>query len=485
MKQYLRLREMIFNQPLICTPEYAETVMAVLGERIGVDEKAFSISSEAKDQEGTSVVNGVYKLPIVGSMVHRGSAMDAASGINSYEGIQSKIQAALDDPKVKGILLEMDSPGGSVAGAFDLRDFIIEAKSIKPIYSYAKDTMASAAYLIGSACDKVYTSQTGNIGSIGVVAMHVDQSDRDKAMGIKPTFVFAGKMKTAGNPHEALEGEALSYLQESVNSSYDMFVNAVADARGIGKQTIRDTEARVYRGDKAVELGLADGVKSIDAVMEELASNGQSGVLVKQNSKGMRMETDVENLQAALDAKTTEMSTLQATHESLQASVIAAGYTITGDGINREEEAVAPEMIEVAGVMTDKASMPEHVVAALEANAKEKADAELKEAATTAFPNFGVEAAVTIFAAISNTDEVAKEVAMSQLKAADAAFSDLQEEAGEASNEGEMSSAKEQLAAMISEYATDNSVDTPKATAAVIKTADGRELYNKAMKENT
>jgi signal peptide peptidase SppA len=474
MKQYLRLHELIFNKPHLCTPEYAETVLSVLGNKLNIEEGAFSIQGEAKDKKESNVTNGVAHLPIIGSMVHRGSSLGAASGINSYQAIQSDIQEALENSSVKAIMLEMDSPGGSVAGAFDLRDFIMEAKKQKPIYAYAKDTMASAAYLIGSAATKVYSSQTGSIGSIGVVAMHVDQSEKNKQQGIKPTFIHAGNMKTAGNPHEPLEGEALNYLQESVNSSYEMFIDAVAEARGIDKQVIRDTEARVYRGQKAVELGLVDGVKSFDAVMEEITSNGQSGVLVQQNSRGMRMETDAENQTVEVNADAVALDDLKAKHEALQAAVIAEGYTITAEGINREEEAIAPDMIEVAGVMTDKASLPEHVVTALEANATEKAEAALKEAATNEFPNFNESAAVTLFAALEDVSD--KEEVMAQLKAADAYFGSLTEEAGEVSVDADLTDPKEAMDALVKDYMETHDVTVHSARVQVAATPQGREL---------
>ena len=286
MTNYLHLRDMIFNQPHLCTPEYAETVLHFLGDKLGVDSKAYSPQGEGKEQKPSMIQgNGTYVLPIQGSMVHKGGFLDAMSGIQSYGQIESKIQEALDDNLVKSILLDMDSPGGTVAGAFDLHDYILSAKQKKPIYAISRDTMSSAAYLIGSACDKVYTTQTGSVGSIGVVAMHVDQSEANEKRGVKPTFIYAGKYKTAGNPHQALEGEALDYLQESVNDSYEMFVNAVAKARGIDPKVIRDTEARVYRGEKAVAIGLADGVRSFEATLKELAETRPKRVTYPLMSK--------------------------------------------------------------------------------------------------------------------------------------------------------------------------------------------------------
>lgn len=475
MKQYLRLHELIFNQPHLCTVGYAETVLAVLGEKLGLEEGAFSVQGEPKEKRESNVSNGVAHLPIVGSMVHRGSALDAASGINSYQAIQNNIQEALDNPNVKAIMLEMDSPGGSVAGAFDLRDFIMEAKKEKPIYAYAKDTMASAAYLIGSAATKVYSSQTGNIGSIGVVAMHVDQSEKNKMQGIKPTFVHAGDMKTAGNPHEPLEGESLNYLQESVNSSYEMFIDAVADARGLDKQAIRDTEARVYRGQQAHELGLIDGVKSFDAVMEELAGISQRGILTQTKTKGMKMETDVEKLQADLTGAQEKLDALQGTHEVLQAAVIAEGYTINAEGISREEAEAEPEMIEVAGVMTDKATLPEHVVAALETAAQEKAEAALKEQAEANFPNFEPKAAMALTEALESFDGD-KDVIMSQLKAADTLLAGTMDEKGESSAEADMTDPKEIMEARVKDYMETHDVNIHKARVEVASTKEGREL---------
>ena len=474
MKQYLKLHELIFNQPHLCTPDYAETVLAVLGDRLQIEPGMFQATEEARERVQASTTNGVYHLPILGSMVHRGGSLDALSGIQSYQSIRANLEAALEDPNVKGIMLEFDSPGGSVAGAFDLRDFIMEAKEKKPIYAYARDTMASAAYLIGSAATKVYTSQTGSIGSIGVVAMHIDQSERNKQQGIKPTFIHAGSMKTAGNPHEPLEGEALSYLQESVNASYDMFVDAVAEARGLDDQAIRDTEARVYRGQKAVELGLVDGVKPFDAVMEELAGISQRGILTQTNSKGMKMETDVEKLQADLAA-------LKANHESLQAAVIAEGYTITAEGISRDEPEKEPEMIEVAGVMTDKATLPAHVVEALETAAKEKAMAALEAQAKAEFPNFEPKAAVALVEALESY-EGDKEHLMAQLKAADSLLAETMEEEGESSVEADMMSPQDKMDALVSEYMAEKGVDIHKARVEVAKTTQGRELQKAIMK---
>lgn len=479
MKEYLHLHNLVFNQPHLCTPEYAETVIKVLGEKLNVDHEKLEATEDAKEQVKAKTTNGIYHLPILGSMVHRGSSLDALSGIQSYKSIRANLEAALADPNVKGIMLEMDSPGGTVAGAFDLRDFVMQAKEHKPIYAYACDTMASAAYLIGSAATKVYGSQTASVGSIGVVAMHVDQSARDKAMGIKPTFITAGAMKAAGNAHEPLKGEALEYLQASVNQSYDMFVNAVVEARGLSEETIRDTEARVYRGQEATSIGLIDGVMTFEDAMEELAGISHKRVITQTNSKGMKMETDVDTLQADLTAAQDALASLKGKHETLQAAVIAEGYTITAEGISKAEEAKAPEMIEIAGVMTDKASLPAHVVEALEANAREKAEAALRKSATTALPNFNAEAAMALYETAS-----ANSVVMEQLKAADALLGATMEEVGETPVAADMTDPQDAMDALVADYMATHGVSVHKARVAVMETPAGRSLYKEIQKGN-
>lgn len=471
MKNYLHLHNLVFNQPHMCTPDYAETVLAVLTEKLNLEEGAFQINGEAKEAKPEGLENGVQTISILGSMVHRGGNLDALSGVASYEAIQNKLQAALDNPEVKSILLDIDSSGGSVAGAFDLRDFILEAKEQKPIYALARDTMASAAYLIGSAATKVYATQTAQVGSIGVVAMHVDQSERNKQEGIKPTFIHAGDMKVAGNPHEPLEGESLSYLQESVQDSYEMFVEAVAEARGLDPQAIRDTQARVYKGRKAKSLGLVDGVRKIETVKKELAELSQNPASVSTNLstvKGLKMENeiDVEKLEA-------DYTQTKANLELLTAAVLAEGYTITEDGISKE---VAPEMMDFGGELVEKASIPAPVLKKLEAAMAAEAEAELTAKAEDMFPNLSADAgkaAVEALAALGDKAEPLERV----LKAADASFGELMEEVGETDVDGDMSDPKAKLDKLISDHMEANGVNIHKARTEVLETKEGLELY--------
>ena len=172
----------VLNCPLLCTPDYAEAMVGALGGRISLDVSPQSAGGfDYRERNAAApaeydVVNGVAHIPIIGSLTHRGSNLSAASGLHGYNAVQAKIDAALSDRDVSSILLEMDSPGGSVAGAFDFADWLHAQKGRKRIIALAKDQMASAAYLIGSQADEVWMTQTAMVGSIGVMLVHVDRS---------------------------------------------------------------------------------------------------------------------------------------------------------------------------------------------------------------------------------------------------------------------------------------------------------------------
>lgn len=475
-KDYIHLHELIFNKPHLCTPEYAETVLAVVGDKLGVDQGAFSIDGEGKREQKENLSNGTLVLPIIGSMVHRGGSLDALSGIQSYQSIQASIQDAVDDTAVKRILLDIDSPGGSVAGAFDLKDFITIAKENKPIYAIARDSMASAAYLIGSACTKVFATQTAQVGSIGVVAMHMDRSELNKKEGLKPTFIYAGDLKVAGNPHEKLEGEALDYIKESVQESYEMFVEAVADSRGLDKQMIRDTEARVYKGSKAKELGLVDEVISFDALLEELANEGQQRVSIpsSMSKKGIKMDKEeLEKLEADYAQATADVKTLKGENEKLRKALIDNGFKITAEGIEPKEvatEEVVKETLEVNGKTVDLSAMPEEAAQALKDLVEQKAESDLEAKASEMFPNMDLSAAKE-FAKADLTED-----ALKALKAADNMFGNQMEEVGEDAQEGDLTDPKEKLDALIEDHMDTNGVDLHKARVAVSQTKEGRAL---------
>jgi signal peptide peptidase SppA len=186
---------------------------------------------------------------------------------------------------VAAIVFDIDSPGGEVAGLFDLVDEIYEARGAKPIYAIANESAYSAAYAIASAADEVYLPRTGGVGSIGVIAIHVDQSSFDEKTGFSYTPIFAGARKNDFSRHEPLSDEARRTLQAEIDEMYDLFVDTVARNRAIEASRIRATEAGFFQGKKAVNAGLADKVLPWDKAIRNITSKTRGGVFMSLKKK--------------------------------------------------------------------------------------------------------------------------------------------------------------------------------------------------------
>ena len=183
--------------------------------------------------------SGVAVIPIHGTLVRRTVGLEAESGLTSYTQLAAQLDAALANPEVAAILLDIDSPGGESGGVFDLADRIRAATQVKPVWAVANDMAFSAAYALASAASKVFVSRTGGVGSIGVIAMHVDQSEKDAQDGVRYTAVFAGDRKNDLTPHAPISNEAHAFLQAEVNRIYSIFVETVARNRGLAPSTVQ------------------------------------------------------------------------------------------------------------------------------------------------------------------------------------------------------------------------------------------------------
>ncbi|WP_353282537.1 S49 family peptidase [Wolbachia endosymbiont (group A) of Myopa testacea] len=234
--------------------------------------------------------SGIKVIPIHGILTKNSEAFDDILGMTSYEKIREEIEEALIDKEVETIILDIDSPGGEVNGLFDLSDFIYEARTKKRIVAIANDDAYSAAYAIASSAEKVLVTRTSGVGSIGVIASHIDQSGFDEKQGIKYTTVFAGSRKNDLNPHEPITSESLESLQKEVDRLYEMFLQLIARNRGLSTEKIRSTEAGLYFGEKAIEIGLADGI----TILSEFKSinKNRSITMNEQTTTDLKEETD-------------------------------------------------------------------------------------------------------------------------------------------------------------------------------------------------
>lgn len=273
------LAQRLFNTPLALHPRKAEVVMAALTDRFGItqinamsdwdDDGSFS---RTKNDAGYDVVEGIAVIPILGTLVQKLGSLRPYSGMTGYDGIRQSFLTALYDPEVNGICLDIDSPGGEVAGCFDLVDEIYSARGTKPIHAILSENAYSAAYALASAADKIYVPRTGGVGSIGVIVIHCDWSQRIKEDGLQVTIITYGDRKAESNPYVPLTAQARDSIQDDVDAMGKLFVSTVARNRGISEKTIRDTQAACFLAVEGVGLGLADEVITPDAAFRKLLS---------------------------------------------------------------------------------------------------------------------------------------------------------------------------------------------------------------------
>ena len=268
------LASRVFGTPLMIARAKLEVILGVLAPRFagGTLEP---IEPEADPAPLTSItVEKIAVVSVIGTLVSRSGYLDAASGLQAYGDIADAIATAMDDASVRGVILDVDSPGGEVGGLFDLVEQIqaIRSASAKPLWAVANESALSAAYAIASAADRLYVTRTGEVGSIGVVAVHVDESGADAKAGLAWTFVFAGDRKVDGNAHEPLSERARATIQADVDRLYSEFCTLVSVNRGLTSEAARGTNAAIYRGELAIRAGLADRLGTLDLAIAEMAA---------------------------------------------------------------------------------------------------------------------------------------------------------------------------------------------------------------------
>lgn len=245
----------------------------------------------------------VAVLNISGGLVSRPMPGMCDDGPLSYEAIRDAFDASMADDSVTAIVMRMDSPGGMVSGCFDLTDHIHASRGTKPIVAVVDDMAYSAAYAIASACDEVWVSRTGGVGSIGVVAYHVDQSGLNEKIGLKVTPIYAGGHKVDFSPHAPLSDDAREREQGEVDSLYQTFVASVAAYRGMNDDDVRGTDAMTYTGAAAVSAGLADKIGTFrDALASVMASTDESpsAIAARESAKASAEDDARKMAQAAV-----------------------------------------------------------------------------------------------------------------------------------------------------------------------------------------
>lgn len=276
----MQIADRVLGRPLMMHPNKVEVILHVLQGRLPIDGASLApLGPEASRFTGAisasrtfRIDGGVAVISIVGSLVNRGAWIGANSGATSYEGLSKQLADAAADPKVKAIMLDIDSPGGEATGMFTLAAKVREVAAIKTVVAVVNDMAASAAYGIASQATEIVVSPTSMVGSIGVVLTHLDRSGEMEKRGVAATLIYAGAHKVDGHPFGALSDNVRADLQAEVGKFYTQFVGLVAQGRGdrLTEQAARATEARTYLGQEAIDMGLADRMASFEAVLASL-----------------------------------------------------------------------------------------------------------------------------------------------------------------------------------------------------------------------
>jgi len=375
----------LYGTPLLVARTKLDVILGALAPRLA-GQGTFLDADAAPSAEMAVTPDGIAIVPVIGTLVSRSGYLGAVSGLTAYSDIADAIEAAATDPGTRAILLDVDSTGGEVGGLFDLVDHIqaIRSQCGKPIWAVADEAALSAAYAIACTADRLYVTQTGEVGSIGVVAVHRDESVADAQAGLAWTFIHAGACKVDGNPHQPLSDSARTSLQADVDSLYGRFVDLVAKCRKTSPGVIRATEATVYRGDQAVAAGLADKVGTLRVALADLGAvlaraSVPSPVLSKPKETIMSEQTgDIPVTAAAPQLEADLEQRLRAEYAEISAvAAQAARLGVTVDPAEAMAKGIRPEALRRT-VLEQLAARSEaaDVVAAAPAGAAPKTETE-------------------------------------------------------------------------------------------------------------
>lgn len=300
--------------PWAITSDKFSTLMDVLwmrlqGERFSEDEirarVAESMGTNAARIEAAAATRrasggAVAVIPLMGTIFHRhAESMAESSGGTSTTEFLNSFRQAVADPNVGTILIDTDSPGGTVAGVQELADEIFEAREQKRIVALCDSLMCSAAYWIASQAHEIVSIPSGMTGSIGVFSAHQDLSKRAELLGVKVTLISAGKYKTEGNPFEPLSDEAREQIQGRVDDAYSLFTKAVARGRGVSVTDVKNGygQGRALMAKDAKAAGLIDRISTRDEAITRLLGSKSLKAAVLPPGVGATFHSEEETME--------------------------------------------------------------------------------------------------------------------------------------------------------------------------------------------
>lgn len=305
--KYLHILSAYAAEPLAIQPEKLTAITEFLlfkaeGGSFTDEELAARISR--REQAATDPeVSSVAVIPVFGVLAKRMDMFSDISGASSYQGIRQALHGALSNDNVKAVVLDIDSPGGTVPGTEELSREIMSLRGgEKPIIAQVNSLAASAAYWLAASADEIVVTPSGRAGSIGVYTVHDDVSEALKKMGVTRSYLSAGKYKVEGNEAEPLGDEARQHVMDLVNQSYRKFVGSVAEGRGTTVARVEDGfgQGRVYGAEALIERGMADRIATMEQTLERFGVSSEPEAIRRIKAANMANADAAEALAAKI-----------------------------------------------------------------------------------------------------------------------------------------------------------------------------------------
>ncbi len=405
------IASMAFNELLMLEPAYARVFFCVLAGQLGITRLTDTVSGATLGAEQIAeplalfgddeemgprtarsyqITNGIAVLPVSGTLVSKTRSLQPYSGMTGYNGIIARLQQAMSDPGVDGILLDMDTPGGMVSGAFDCADIIARMRDIKPIWALANDMNCSAGQLIASAASRRLVTQTARTGSIGVMMAHSNYGAALKTQGVEVTLIYSGDHKVDGNPYEKLPKDVRDDFQTRIDATRRMFAEKVAAYTGMSVQAVLDTEAAVFSGQESVDAGLA----------EELVNNTDVLNVMRESLNKRKTISPGGNMEKVTTASASDA--IQATAPAEQTNIVESAAAVVASPAEvsaRVAAAVSAENGRIMGIL----------------NCEEAKGRESQARALAETPGMTVESAQRILAAAPQSAQARSDTALDRL----------------------------------------------------------------------
>ncbi|POU74070.1 capsid assembly protein [Leclercia sp. LSNIH6] len=407
------IASMAFNEPLMLEPAYARVFFCALASQLGITRLTDTVSGATLGAEQIAeplalfgddkevgprtarsyqITNGIAVLPVSGTLVSKTRSLQPYSGMTGYNGIIARLQQAMSDPGVDGILLDMDTPGGMVAGAFDCADIIARMRDIKPIWALANDMNCSAGQLIASAASRRLVTQTARTGSIGVMMAHSNYGAALKTQGVEVTLIYSGDHKVDGNPYEKLPKDVRDDFQTRIDATRRMFAEKVAAYTGMSVQSVLDTEAAVFSGQESVDAGLA----------EELVNNTDALNVMRESLNKRKTISPGGNMEKVTTASAAAENAIQATAPAEPTNTVESAAAVVASPAEisaRVAAAVSAENGRIMGIL----------------NCDEAKGRESQARALAETPGMTVESAQRILAAAPQSAQARSDTALDRL----------------------------------------------------------------------